>query len=76
MFVEVLRDFVAHKTVLIIPSLRLDTSKVPRRGFLNVLNAIEEIKHAAATESIRASLVAARRRGVKLGTHTAATSLD
>ena len=30
-------------------------------------DAIEEFKHAAATESIRAGLAAARKRGVRLG---------
>ena len=63
---EVLREFVAHRTVLIIPG-RIDTSKVPREAFLDLLDAIEEFKRAAATESIHAGLIAARKRGVKLG---------
>ena len=63
---QVLREFVAHKTVLIIPG-RIDTSKVSSKAFLNLLDAIEEFKHAAATENIREGLAAARRRGVRLG---------
>jgi DNA invertase Pin-like site-specific DNA recombinase len=51
---------------LIIPA-RIDTSKLSSKAFLNVLDAIEEFKHAAANESIRAGLAAARKRGVRLG---------
>ena len=41
--------------------------KVPRKAFLRMLDAIEEFKHAAATESVRAGLAAARKRGARLG---------
>ena len=65
--VQLLKEFLSRNIVLIIPSLRLDTSKVSSKAFLDVLDAIEEFKGAAATESIRAGLTAAKARGVKLG---------
>ena len=65
--VELLREFVSRKITLIIPSLGLDTSKVPKQAFLNVLDAIEEFGREAASESVRAGLARARARGVRLG---------
>ena len=65
--VELLREFVNRKIALVVPGLGLDTSKVPRKAFLRMLDAIEEFKHAAATESVRAGLAAARKRGARLG---------
>jgi DNA invertase Pin-like site-specific DNA recombinase len=47
--------------------LRLDTSKCPAKALTGVLDAIEEFKRAAATENIREGLIAARKRGIKLG---------
>ena len=64
---ELLREFVSRKITLIIPNQDIDTSKVPRKAFLGMLDAIEEFKHAATVESVRAGLAAARKRGVKLG---------
>ena len=34
--VEVLREFVVHKVVLIVPDSRIDTSKMPSKVFLDV----------------------------------------
>ena len=65
--VELLREFVSRKITLIIPSQGIDTSKVPRKAFLGMLDAIEEYKRAATVESIRAGLAAARKRGARLG---------
>jgi DNA invertase Pin-like site-specific DNA recombinase len=65
--VELLREFVRRKISLIIPSAGIDTSKAPRKAFLDVLDAIEEFKRASATQNIREGLVAARKRGVRLG---------
>jgi DNA invertase Pin-like site-specific DNA recombinase len=64
---ELLREFVSRKITLIIPNQRIDTSKVPRKAFLGMLDAIEEFKRAAMVESIRAGLAAARKRGARLG---------
>jgi DNA invertase Pin-like site-specific DNA recombinase len=65
--VELLREFVSRKIALIIPSQGIDTSKVPRKAFLGVLDAIEEFKRAATVESVRVGLAAARKRGARLG---------
>ena len=65
--VRVLRDFVAHKVALIIPSAGIDTSKVPGKVILDTLDAIEEFKRGATREGINEGLAAAKRRGVKLG---------
>ena len=65
--VQVLREFVAHGTVLIIPSAGINTSKVPGKVFLDALDAIEEFKHSAATERIHEGLDAVKARGVRLG---------
>jgi DNA invertase Pin-like site-specific DNA recombinase len=65
--VELFREFVSRKITLILPSQGIDTSKVPRKVFLDVLDAIEEFKRAATVENIREGLVAARKRGVRLG---------
>ena len=64
--VELLRKFVSRKITLIIPG-RIDTSKMPWQAFLDVLDCVEEFKRATATENIREGLVAARKRGVRLG---------
>jgi DNA invertase Pin-like site-specific DNA recombinase len=65
--VELLREFLSRKITLIIPNQHIDTSKMPRKAFLGMLDAIEEFKHSAAAEAIHAGLNRARRRGVKLG---------
>jgi DNA invertase Pin-like site-specific DNA recombinase len=65
--VELLREFASRKITLIIPNQRIDTSKMPGKAFLDVLDAISEFKHSTATESIRAGLAAARKRGARLG---------
>ena len=65
--VELLREFVSRKITLIIPSQGIDTSKVPRKAVLGMLDAIEEFKRAATTEGIRVGLIAARKRGARLG---------
>ena len=65
--VELLREFVSRKITLILPSQGIDTSKLPRKAFLGMLDAIEEYKRAATVESIRAGLAAARKRGARLG---------
>jgi len=62
-----LREFVSRKITLIIPSQGIDTSKVPRKAFLGMLDAIEEYRRAATVESVRAGLAAARKRGARLG---------
>jgi DNA invertase Pin-like site-specific DNA recombinase len=64
---ELLGEFVSRKITLIIPNQHIDTSTVPRKAFLGMLDAIEEFEHAAATENIREGLVAARKRGIRLG---------
>ena len=64
--VQVLRDYVTHGIFFIVPG-RINTSKASSKAFLNLLDAIEEFKRAAATENIREGLIAARKRGVKLG---------
>jgi DNA invertase Pin-like site-specific DNA recombinase len=63
--VAVLRELVSRKVVLIIPS-RINTSEAPE-VFLTTLNAVEELKHAAAVEAIHEGFAAAKRRGIKLG---------
>jgi DNA invertase Pin-like site-specific DNA recombinase len=68
--VQVLREFVAHKVALIIPSAGIDTSKMSGKVFLDTLDAISEFKHSVAVERTNAGLNAARRRGVKLGRPT------
>jgi hypothetical protein len=45
----------------------INTFRLSSKAFLNVLDAIEEFKYSAATESIRAGLAVARKRGVRLG---------
>jgi DNA invertase Pin-like site-specific DNA recombinase len=65
--VQVLREFVSLRVILIIPNSRIDTSKCPAKAFLGVLDAISEFKHSAAAEAMRTALNRARRRGVKLG---------
>jgi hypothetical protein len=65
--VELLREFVSRKIALVVPGMGLDTSKVPKQAILDVLGAIEEFKHAATTQSVRAGLARARARGVRLG---------
>ena len=65
--VELLREFVSRKITLIIPNQHIDTSKMPRQAFLGILDAIEEFKRASATQNIRQGLVAAKKRGVRLG---------
>ena len=65
--VQVLREFVSRKIALIIPGAGIDTSKCPAKAFLDVLDAIEEFKRATATENIRQGLIAARRKGIRLG---------
>jgi Resolvase, N terminal domain len=64
---ELLREFVSRKITLIIPSQGIDTSKAPRKAITGMLDAIEEFKRVAATENIRQGLVAARKRGTRLG---------
>jgi DNA invertase Pin-like site-specific DNA recombinase len=64
--VDVLREFVDRKIGLIIPD-RIDTSKMSRRAYLTLLDAIEEFQRSVASENINAGLRAARKRGVKLG---------
>ena len=63
---QMLREFIAHKTVLIVPG-RFDTSKLSSKAFLDTLDAIEEFKHAATVEAINEGLAAAKTRGIKLG---------
>jgi DNA invertase Pin-like site-specific DNA recombinase len=65
--VRVLRDFVAHKVALIIPSAGIDTSKVPGKVILDTLDAIEELKREATREGINEGLAHAKARGVRLG---------
>jgi DNA invertase Pin-like site-specific DNA recombinase len=65
--VELLKEFVSLKITLIIPSQGIDTAKVPRKAFLGMLDAIGEFKRAAVTDRIRAGLIAARKRGARLG---------
>ena len=65
--VELLREFVSRKIALIIPNQHIDSAKVPRKAFLGMLDAIEEFKHGAATETVREGLAAARKRGARLG---------
>ena len=43
-----LREFVARKVTLIIPSAGIDTSKMPGKVFLDTLDAISEFKHSVA----------------------------
>jgi DNA invertase Pin-like site-specific DNA recombinase len=64
--VQMLREFVVDKTVLIVPG-RFDTSKLSSKVFLDTLDAIEEFKHAATVEAINEGLAAAKARGVRLG---------
>jgi DNA invertase Pin-like site-specific DNA recombinase len=64
---QVLRDFVAQKVALIIPSAGIDTSKMPGKVLTDILDAISEFKHSAAVEAVTAGLAAAKARGVKLG---------
>jgi DNA invertase Pin-like site-specific DNA recombinase len=52
---------------LIIPNSRIDTSKMSSKVFLDMLDAIEEFKHAATVEAINEGLAAAKARGVRLG---------
>ena len=64
--VAMLKDFVVHKTVLIVPG-RINTSSVSSKVFLDMLDALSEFKHSAAVEAIHAGLNRARRRGVRIG---------
>jgi DNA invertase Pin-like site-specific DNA recombinase len=65
--VRVLRDFIAHKTALIVPSAGIDTSKMPSKVLTDTLDAISEFKRAVAVENINAGVAHAKARGVKLG---------
>ena len=65
-----LKEFVAHKVALIIPSRGLDTSKGPAKVILDALDAIEDFKREATREGINKGLAAARARGVRLGRPT------
>lgn len=65
--VELLKEFVSREITLIIPSQGIDTSKVPKQVFLDVLDAIEEFGRDAASETVRAGLARARASGVRLG---------
>ena len=64
--VELLREFVSRKITLIIPNQHIDTSKMPRKAFLGMLDAIEEFKHSVwiqpASKGLRYALEAASRR--------------
>ena len=51
---------------LIIPSQGIDTSKVSRQAFLDVLDAIEEFKREATRESINEGLAYAKAHGARL----------
>jgi DNA invertase Pin-like site-specific DNA recombinase len=64
---RVLKEFVAHKVALIIPSAGINTSSVPSKVFLDALDSIAEFKHSVAVERINAGMAAAKARGVKLG---------
>jgi DNA invertase Pin-like site-specific DNA recombinase len=64
--VAMLKDFVVHKTVLIVPG-RINTSSVSSKVFLDVLDSIAEFKRVATVEAIREGLAAAKARGTKLG---------
>jgi DNA invertase Pin-like site-specific DNA recombinase len=68
--VRVLRDLVAHKVALIIPSAGIDTSKVPGKVILDMLDAIEEFKREAIRQGINEGLAHAKARGVRLGRPT------
>ena len=63
--VDMLREFVSRKVVLIIPG-RINTSEAPQ-VFLETLDAISEFKHSAAVEAIHEGFAAAKARGIKLG---------
>jgi DNA invertase Pin-like site-specific DNA recombinase len=65
-FVAMLKDFVVHKTVLIVPG-RINTSGVSSKVFLDVLDSIAEFKRVATVEAIHEGLAAAKARGIKLG---------
>jgi DNA invertase Pin-like site-specific DNA recombinase len=47
--VAMLKDFVVHKTVLIVPG-RINTSSVSSKVFLDVLDSIAEFKRVATVE--------------------------
>jgi DNA invertase Pin-like site-specific DNA recombinase len=64
--VAMLKDFVVHKTVLIVPG-RINTSSVSSKVFLDVLDSIAEFKRVATVEAINEGLAVAKARGVKLG---------
>jgi DNA invertase Pin-like site-specific DNA recombinase len=64
--VAMLKDFVVHKTVLIVPG-RINTSSVSSKVFLDVLDSIAEFKRVATVEAINEGLAAAKARGIKLG---------
>jgi DNA invertase Pin-like site-specific DNA recombinase len=63
--VQVLREFVSRRVVLIVPNSGIDTSKVSSKVFLDILEAFSEFKHAVAVESINAGLAHAKARGVQ-----------
>jgi DNA invertase Pin-like site-specific DNA recombinase len=53
--VQVLKEFVARKVALIIPSAGIDTSKVPGKVLTDIIDAIEgEISHSATMRVMRA----------------------
>jgi DNA invertase Pin-like site-specific DNA recombinase len=64
---RVLKEFVAHKVALIIPSAGINTSSVPTKVFLDALDSIAEFKRSVAVERINAGMAAAKDRSVKLG---------
>lgn len=64
--VAMLKDFVVHKTVLIVPG-RINTSSVSSKVLLDVLDSVAEFKRVATVEAINEGLAAAKARGVKLG---------
>ena len=64
--VAMLKDFVVHKTVLIVPG-RINTSSVSSKVFLDVLDSIAEFKRVATVAVINEGLAAAKARGIKLG---------
>jgi DNA invertase Pin-like site-specific DNA recombinase len=65
--VQVLREFVSLRVILLIPNSRIDTSKMSSKVFLDTLDAIEEFKGAVSAENIAVGLAAARARGDQAG---------
>jgi DNA invertase Pin-like site-specific DNA recombinase len=64
---RVIRELAAHGVVLIALDENVDTSRMSRETLLEVIDAIEDLKHETAREATVLGMAAAVKGGVRLG---------